>query len=171
MGCPKRTSEYGMYANSLALRYGEVRGIFLLGIGVKMVSAAAHLHGFGVARQGLWCTVEKPPRCPLSLQIGQFSSPICDRYQLSADSFNTLERSPTFSCSLLYKSCPSGRGYSLPPVRRILGNTTGCGVSSVCAILYLVQLSAPLTTIPLSSVVAAYRCHWSGSCGCRPRAR
>jgi Zinc-binding dehydrogenase len=44
---------------------------------------------------------------------------------------------------------------ALPPVRRVLGNTTCCGSRLVCAILYLVQPLAPRTTIPLSSVLAA----------------
>ena len=35
---------------------GELRRISLLGTGVKIVSAAAHFHGFGVARQGPWVT-------------------------------------------------------------------------------------------------------------------
>jgi hypothetical protein len=34
----------------------EVRRISLLSTGVKIDSAAAHFHGFGVARQGPWNT-------------------------------------------------------------------------------------------------------------------
>src|SRR5215203_6520744 len=34
----------------------EVRRISLLSTGVKIDSAAAHFHGFGVARQGPWST-------------------------------------------------------------------------------------------------------------------
>jgi hypothetical protein len=35
---------------------GEVRRILLLGTDVKIALAAAHFHGFGVARQGPWVT-------------------------------------------------------------------------------------------------------------------
>src|SRR5215211_7617161 len=34
----------------------ELRIIYLLGTGVKIASAEAHFHGFGVARQGPWIT-------------------------------------------------------------------------------------------------------------------
>ena len=70
---------------------------------VKIASAAAHFHGFGVARQGPWCTVEKRPLCPLWPQIGhqtrQFwgvSSSIRGRTQLDADFFNRLAPSTHF---------------------------------------------------------------------------
>jgi hypothetical protein len=42
--------------NFRELRKAEVRRIPLLGTGVKIDSAAAHFHGFGVARQGPWFT-------------------------------------------------------------------------------------------------------------------
>jgi hypothetical protein len=37
-------------------RLDELQRIHLLGTGVKIVSATAHSHGFGVARQGPWVT-------------------------------------------------------------------------------------------------------------------
>jgi hypothetical protein len=50
------SGSYSLPANFLELRNGEVRRIYLLGTGVKIDSAAAHFHGFGVARQGPWNT-------------------------------------------------------------------------------------------------------------------
>jgi ribosomal protein S14 len=37
-------------------RQGELRRIPILGTGVKIALAAAHFHGFGVARQAPWIT-------------------------------------------------------------------------------------------------------------------
>ena len=43
---------------------GELPRIYLPRTGVKIALAAAHFHGFGVAWQGPWNTVEKPLYAP-----------------------------------------------------------------------------------------------------------
>jgi hypothetical protein len=52
----RSTSENSVKAKFAERHQREVRRIHLPRTGVKIVSAAAHFHGFGVARQGPWVT-------------------------------------------------------------------------------------------------------------------